>query len=198
MANNIVLYEQGDSVGIPQSGMGLSEFKPGETKIRAILEWNAAVDLDIHAFYRPKNGGKDGHVFFQSKGNKKKSPYIHLDKDMGVGNVGGDNKEVITIGALADVDVILIATNIFRSFGFLTSDDNFGKYDGKIKLVTSSLTEIDVPLTSSQPGKWCVIALIDNSDPYSPIVTNINEVTDSEPKIDDYLDNDILELTYDD
>jgi len=193
-----VLYEQGDSVAIPQSGMELSEFTPGETKIRAILEWNAAVDLDIHAFYRPKNGKQDGHVFFQSKGNKKKSPYIHLDKDMGVGNVGGDNKEVITIGALADVDVILIATNIFRFLGFLSNDDNFGKYDGKIRLITSSSNEVDVPLTSKNPGKWCVIALIDNSDPYSPIVTNINEVTDSEPKIDDYLDNDVLELTYDD
>ncbi|MBT7035853.1 MAG: TerD family protein [Lentimicrobiaceae bacterium] len=198
MTNNIVLYEQGDSVAIPQSGMELSEFTPGETKIRAILEWNAAVDLDIHAFYRPKNGKQDGHVFFQSKGNKKKSPYIHLDKDMGVGNVGGDNKEVITIGALADVDVILIATNIFRFLGFLSNDDNFGKYDGKIRLITSSSNEVDVPLTSKNPGKWCVIALIDNSDPYSPIVTNINEVTDSEPKIDDYLDNDVLELTYDD
>ena len=191
-----MLYEQGDSVAIPQSGMELSEFTPGETKIRAILEWNAAVDLDIHAFYRPKNGKQDGHVFFQSKGNKKKSPYIHLDKDMGVGNVGGDNKEVITIGALADVDVILIATNIFRFLGFLSNDDNFGKYDGKIRLITSSSNEVDVPLTSKNPGKWCVIALIDNSDPYSPIVTNINEVTDSEPKIDDYLDNDVLELTY--
>jgi tellurite resistance protein TerA len=198
VTNNIVLYEQGDSVAIPQSGMELSEFTPGETKIRAILEWNAAVDLDIHAFYRPKNGKQDGHVFFQSKGNKKKSPYIHLDKDMGVGNVGGDNKEVITIGALADVDVILIATNIFRFLGFLSNDDNFGKYDGKIRLITSSSNEVDVPLTSKNPGKWCVIALIDNSDPYSPIVTNINEVTDSEPKIDDYLDNDVLELTYDD
>ena len=92
---------------------------------------------------------------------------------------------------------ILIATNIFRFFGFLSEGDNFGKYDGKIKLVTSASNEIDVPLTSTIPGRWCVIALIDNSDPYSPIVTNINKVTDAEPKIDDYLDNDILELTYD-
>ncbi len=196
--SNIVLREQGDSVAIPQAGMELSEYTSGETKIRAILQWNAEVDLDIHAFYRPKGGGKDGHVSFQDKGNKKKSPYIHLDKDMGVGNVGGDNQEIITIGTLANVDSILIATNIFRVFGFLSEDDNFGKYDGKIKLITSASNEIDVPLTSKKSGRWCVIALIDNSDPYSPIVTNINKVTDSEPKIDDFLDDDVLELTYED
>lgn len=195
--NNIVLRKQGDSVAIPQEGMELSEYTPGETKIRAILEWNAEVDLDIHAFYRPKDGGEDGHVFYYSKGSKKKPPHIHLDKDMGVGNVGGDNREIITIGTLANVESILIATNIYRFFGFLAEGDNFGKYDGKIKLVTSKANEIDVPLTSKAPGRWCVIALIDNSDPYSPIVTNINKVTDSEPKIDDYLDDDVLELTYD-
>lgn len=195
--SNIVLREQGDSIAIPQTGMELSEYTLGETKIKAILKWNAAVDLDIHAFYRLKNGGKDGHISFQSKGNKRRSPYIHLDKDMGVGNIAGDNKEIITIGTLADVEYILIATNIFRFFGFLAEGDNFGRYDGGVNLVTSKSDEIEVPLTSSSPGRWCVIALIDNSDPYSPMVTNINKVTDSEPKLDDYLDNDLLELTYD-
>ena len=197
---NIVLREQGDSVVIPQAGMELSEYTPGETKIIAILQWNAAVDLDVHAFFRLKGGDKDGHVFFQSKGSKKNPPYIHLDKDMGVGNVGGNNQEIITIGTLANVESILIATNIFSSkskfFDFMAEGDNFGKYDGKIKLVTNVSNEIDVPLTSKNPGRWCVIALIDNSDPYSPIVTNINQVTDSEPNIDDYLDNDVLELIY--
>ncbi len=195
--NNIVLREQGDSVAIPQSGMELSEYKPGETKMRAILKWNAAVDLDIHAFYRLKGSAKDGHVGFNEKGDKKKSPYINLDKDMGVGNVGGDNQEIITIGTLADLDYILIATNIYRTFGFL-HNDNFAQYDGKVNLITNKSNEINVPLTSKTLGRWCVIALIDNIDKYSPIVTNINKVTQNEPKLDDYLDDEILELTYDD
>jgi tellurite resistance protein TerA len=195
--SNIVLREPGDSVAIPQTGMELSEYTAGETKIRAILKWNAEVDLDIHAFFRPKDGSKDGHVSFESKGSKKRPPYICLDKDMGVGNVGGDNQEIITIGTLAHIDSILIATNIFRFFGFLAADENFGKYDGKIKLITSKSNEIDIPLTSGTPGRWCVIALIDNSDPYSPIVTNINKVTESEPKLDDYLNNNGIELPND-
>lgn len=194
---NMVLREQGDSVVIPQAGMELSEYTAGTTKLMAILQWKAAVDLDIHAFYRPKGGDKDGHVGFHSKGDKNRNPYIYLDKDMGVGNVGGENQEIITIGTLAHVDSILIATNIFRFFGFLAGGDNFGKYDGVVRLITNSSNEIEVPLLSIAPGRWCVIALIDNSDPYSPLVTNINKVTDAEPKIDDYLDNDILELGHD-
>lgn len=71
---------------------------------------------------------------------------------MGAGNVGGDNQEIITIGTLANVDSILIATNIFKFFGFLAEDENFGKYDGKIKLITSTSNEIDVPLTSKTLG----------------------------------------------
>ena len=194
---NIVLRKQGDSVAIPQTGKELSEYTPGVEKIKAILEWNAAVDLDIHAFYRLKGGKKDGHVYFGDKGRKRKSPHIHLDKDMGVGNVGGDNKEVMAIETLSAVDSVLIATNIFRMFGGIFAEgDNFAKYDGKVKLVTNKFATIEVPLISSKPARWCVIALIDNSDPYAPLVTNVNKVTDSEPKLDDYLDNDVYELTY--
>lgn len=195
---SIVLREQGDSVIIPQSGMELSEYIVGVTKLKAILQWQTAVDLDIHAFYRLKNNDGDGHVGFHSKGSKKKAPYINLNKDMGVGNVGGNNQEIISVGTLEHIDSILIATNIFRVFSFLAKDDNFGKYDGVVRLITSSSNEVEVPLTSTMHGRWCVIALIDNSDPFSPLVTNINKVTNEEPKIDDYLDTDIFSITYDD
>ena len=195
---NIVLANQGDSAVIPHSGLNLSEYVAGKPKLRAVLEWNAAVDLDIHAFYRLRSGGKDGHVFFGSKGKKNKKPYIYLDKDMGVGNVGGDNREIITIGALGEVECILIATNIFRVFGFLAKEENFARYDGFVSIITSLNEEIEVPLTSNVAGRWCVVALIDNSCADYPVVTNINEVVNEEPKIDDYLDDSVLELTYED
>jgi len=194
--SNIILYEPGDSVTIKQHGCELSEYVGGITKLKAILNWKAAVDLDIHAFYRTKNG-KDGHVSFQHKGSAKKTPYIHLDKDAGVGNVAGDNQEIITIGSLKDIECILIATNIFRFFEGLAKDENFAKYDGRVRLVTNDNNKIVVPLTSNSPGRWCIIALIDSSDPYTPIVSNINKITNTEPCIDDYLDNDILEIAYD-
>ncbi len=194
--NNIVLYEPGDSIVIEQKGCELSEYIKGTTKLHAVLTWNDAVDLDIHAFYRTKQG-VDGHISFQKKGSQKKSPYIHLDKDAGVGNTAGDNKEVITIASLKEIESVLIATNIFRLFGGLSKNDNFAKYDGTVKITTTSSKDIVVPLTSKKHARWCVIALIDNSDPYSPLVSNINKVTDNEPLIDDYLDNDILEIAYD-
>ncbi|MDX8413969.1 MAG: hypothetical protein R8J85_07765 [Mariprofundales bacterium] len=195
MNHNITLWKPNDSVVIPQSGMELSEYISGTKKLKAILQWNAAVDLDLHAFYRPKDEGEDGHIFFGDKGKKKHSPYIHLDKDMGVGDVGGNNHEKISIGALADVECILIATNIFRFFECFSGSDTFGKYDGKVKISTClSNNEIHVPLTSNCRGHWCTIALIDNTDPYSPIISNINKVTNDEPKIDDYLDQDIVDM----
>ncbi len=195
---NTVLANQGDSAVIPHNGLNLSEYVAGKTKLRAALKWNAAVDLDIHVCYRPKDGGKDGHVSFLSKGKKNRKPYIHLGKDMGVGNVGGDNREIITIGSLGQVERILIATNIFRFFGSLAKDDNFARYDSSVSIITSLNDEIEVPLTSDEPGRWCVIALIDNSEPESPIVMNINKIVKEEPKIDDYLDDVVFELSYDD
>ena len=194
--SNIVLYNQGDSVVIPQQGRDLSEHVLGITKLKAMLNWRAAVDLDIHAFYRLKDTSEDGHVYFLNKGKSNKPPHINLDKDAGVGNAGGDNQEAITIGSLAHVNCILIATNIFRFFG--REDDNFARYDGTVRLATSRGDEVIVPLTSRKPGRWCVIALIDNTDAYAPMVYNINQVTNDEPKLDDYLDKQILPIAYED
>jgi len=196
--SNIVLHEQGDATVISQHGQDLSEYKVGITKLKAVLNWRTAVDLDIHAFYRMKMNSEDGHVNFGNKGSKVKKPYIHLDKDAGVGNIGGDNQEIITIGALQGVECILIATNIFRVLGFLAGDEKFSKYDGEVQIITSNGDKVTVPLTSNETGRWCVIALIDNTDPYSPVVTNINKVVESEPKIDDFLDNDILDAIFED
>ena len=191
--SNIVLRKQGDSAVIPQIGSELSEYIPGIKRIKAVLEWRSAVDLDIHAFYRLKKRMISGHVYFAAKGNPEKSPYIHLDEDMGIGNVAGRNREIITIGTLADVESVLIATNIYSS----PKGNVFARYGGRVRLITSKSDTIEVPLTSPKPASWCVIALIDNSDPYSPLVTNINKVTDDVPRLDDYLDDDIHELTYD-
>ena len=84
-------------------------------EIKATLRWRTAVDLDLHCFYRLKTdtppvpqkkgflaklvgmGGSsaEGHVCFSSRGSKTASPWIFLDEDAGVGDVGGDNEENI-------------------------------------------------------------------------------------------------------
>jgi len=148
--------------------------------VKVTLAWTAKVDLDLHAFYRLKNG-KTGQVFFGSKGALEKAPFIKLDKDMGVGNTGGDNKETLLIGDLSQIECIIFATNIFRFFG--RGKENFSRYDGRV-ILTTSLGEVTVPLTSETPGSWAVIAKVDNM--HQPVITNINQILERQPELKDF------------
>ncbi|MEY3219270.1 MAG: hypothetical protein RIT27_627 [Pseudomonadota bacterium] len=168
----IILKQKGDSTEIAQK----------LTRIQVKMTWTTGVDLDLHAFYRTTTG-ETGQVYFADKGNLTQFPFIALDQDAGVGNSAGNNEENLTISSLEKIELILIATNIFRFFGFLSKGDNFARYDGKVSLQTNAGEHIEVPLTSNEIGKWCVIAAIDNSNPTSPKVININRVQKSEPDL---------------
>jgi tellurite resistance protein TerA len=168
----VILKQKGDSTEIAQK----------LTRIQVQMTWTKGVDLDLYAFYRTKTG-KTGEVNFSDKGDLTKYPFIALDQDAGVGNTAGENEENLTIASLENMETVLIATNIFRFFGFLSKGDNFARYDGKVSLKTNAGDHIEVPLTSNEIGKWCVIAAIDNSNPNSPKVININRVQKSEPDL---------------
>ena len=151
--------------------------------VHAKLTWKHAVDLDLHGFYKTK-AGQFGHIYFGNKGNLQKEPYIALDQDAGVGNKAGDNEENIRIGNLAHLSSVLIATNIFRFFGFLSSGENFAKYDGKVVIESDTGDSVEVPLISEEKGRWCLIAKIDNTGA-APQVININTVQKDEPAAKD-------------
>jgi tellurite resistance protein TerA len=170
----ITLQKKGDSVSL------LKKF----TKVITKLTWKQAVDLDLHAFYILKNG-KFGHIYYSEKGKIDRSPYISLDQDAGVGNTAGDNEENLMIGSLKDIKEVIFATNIFRFFDSFSSGDNFAKYDGKVIIKTDAGDHIEVPLNSSEIGKWCIIAKIDNSDETKPKIININKVQQKEPVVTD-------------
>ena len=174
MATQKNVLKQGGRAGLTKSA-----------KIGAKLTWTKPVDLDLHAFYKTKEG-LFGHVYYDNLGNLYKPPCIQLDEDAGIDNTGGNNEENITIKSLSHVESILIATNIYRKFSFLSFGDNFAKYDGKVVIETDRGEHIEVPLDSEKVGKWCVIAKIDNSDPSHPHVININKVQKSEPNIKDF------------
>ncbi|MFF2447977.1 hypothetical protein ACFVSW_12845 [Neobacillus sp. NPDC058068] len=89
------------------------------------------------------------------------------------------------IKKLQDVEKLIIATHIFRIFGFLKKEDNFAKYDGRVLIKTNNGDDIEVPLTSTTPGRWCIITKIDNSNSTDPKVININHVQSSEPTVND-------------
>lgn len=171
------LEKKGDS-----TKFDLSKSKKIE-KIYAKLFWKKGVDLDVHAFYKNKNG-KKGHVYFATKGYLNKEPFIMLDKDSGVGNTSGNNQENITISDLKHFDFILFSVNIFRFF--FRRGENFAKYDGKVILETDRGDQISVPLTSEEIGTWFVIAMLDNSNPNEPRIVNINQVLKSEPVIENF------------
>lgn len=155
------------------------------SKIKAKLTWTQSVDLDLHAFYKTKEG-LFGHIYYDNKGKLYQPPCIELDEDAGIDDTGGDNEENITIKTLSHVQSILIATNIYRRFSFFSLGDNFAKYDGKVIVKTDLGEYIEVPLNSEEVGRWCVIAKIDNSDPSDPYVININKVQKSEPSLKDF------------
>ena len=124
-------------------------------------------------------GGGDGHILFSSKGNLNKSPWIRLDQDSGVGDVGGDNEENMTFTNLDALDCAIIVANIYGK------KTNFARYDGRVT-VKGGGREIEVPLTETRKGSWCIVALIDNRDG-TPKLLNVNKTVSSQPKLDDYL-----------
>lgn len=183
-------------VTLDTPGQSMILQKKGDTKdFLATLKWRSAVDLDLHCFYRLKgtqsNGGffqkimtsvgQEGHIFYGGKGSLNRSPWIRLDKDSGVGDVGGDNEENMTFTNLDGLDCAIVVANIY------SKNTNFSQYDGRLT-VKGGGREIDVPLTEKQRGSWCVVALIDNRDE-TPKLININKTISSRPKLNDYLKN---------
>lgn len=190
LASKIVLKQKGEKANL--SG---NEFQ-------ATLKWKAAVDLDLHCFYQLKStapapskgilsklfgggdsnvsGGGEGHIFFSKRGSKERSPWIYLDQDAGVGDVGGDNEENIYFTNLGYIENAIIVANIYNKV-----DANFASYDGLVT-VRSSAQEIEVPLTERKPGSWCVIARVDNSG-RTPQLININKTQRNTPAINQFV-----------
>ena len=161
------------------------------------LVWTAPVDLDLHAYYLSKNERKnnifsrlfkgkpshsknEGLVYFGNYGSENKFPYICLDQDAGVGDVGGDNEENLYFIDLSVHEYILIVANIFNK-----SNTSFSSYDGKVVL-TADNKEYTVPLISQEKGSYCIIACIDNRGE-EPKLININKITNRRPKIKEFM-----------
>lgn len=171
----VTLKKQGDSTQISLKKKDLSI-------IDVKMYWTKGADLDLHAFYKTKSG-EFGQVYFGEKGKLDGKPFILLDKDAGVGGTAGKNEENLRIKNLNHFSSIIIAANIFRFLGFLHTNDNFAKYDGKVEIKTDTGDSVIVPLMSEEKGRWCIIAKIDNTADH-PSVININKIQAEEPTED--------------
>lgn len=138
------------------------------TEVNIKLQWQAAVDLDLNAFYTTKSG-QTGAVDY----SEKMGPNIRLDNDAGVGDRGGKNEENIKITSLDDLKEIWFATKIFSKGG------SYSDYDGQVAVQTNNGDTIQVPLTSRELKPYLVIAKLTN-DQGAPTITNLNDAVDCE------------------
>lgn len=188
LSSKVILKQKGQKANLSCKGF------------HAMLTWKTAVDLDLHCFYRLKGAageapakkgflgkifsgagtGGTGQVSFMNRGSKTSSPWIYLDKDAGVGDRGGDNRENIYFTKLDEIEHALIAANIFNK-----PNANFATYNGLVT-VRGGSQEIEVPLTESAPGSWCIIAHLDNSGE-SPQLINVNHTQKDKPELSQFL-----------
>jgi tellurite resistance protein TerA len=163
--------------------LSLAKGPGGPPQIKVRMTWHSGVDLDLHAFYRLKDG-RTGHVYFGDKGSLKASPWIALDQDAAVDRRAGDHEEILTIAKIDAVHTVLFAANIFTLGGLLGfGNENFARYDGVVTVSTGD-QDIVAALASTEPGRWAVIAQIDNSS--TPRVTRIDRVLKKQPTLEDF------------
>ncbi len=172
------------STKVLEQNKDFSEISSTFNHIAVTLSWTQAVDLDLYAFYRAKDG-KIGEIFYDNKGSLRNFPFMKLDEDSGIGNTGGDNEENLIITSISEMDYILIAVNIYKEkgfFSFFKKEDSFARYDGKILVQPDTKQRVEIPLSSPESGEWCIVAGIDNRGEI-PRVLNINSVEKKKPDL---------------
>jgi uncharacterized protein involved in tellurium resistance len=145
------------------------------------LKWTTAVDLDLMAFYKAKDG-RVGGVFSNnyaggSMGGLNAFPFIQLSGDAGVGAEGGDNEETLRITKLDDLAEVYICTINFTDAS-RNRNATFRNYDGHVLVMDEKGESVAVPLDSVEPGTVAVIAKIDNSSVIGAKLINENRVMD--------------------
>ena len=129
-------------------------------QMKVSLIWTSAVDLDLMAFYKTKEG-RTGGVYSDnyaggSFGDLNQFPFIQLSGDEGVGAVGGDNQEDLRITKLDDYEELYICA---LNFTDASSGSNkvFADYDARIEVMTDRGEKHTVALDSQQLGPLALI-----------------------------------------
>lgn len=128
--------------------------------ITVSLVWTAAVDLDLMAFYKTRDG-RTGGVYSDNYaggglGDLAAFPFVELSGDAGVGAKGGDNREVMKISKLDDYEELYICALNFTDASSGAAKV-FADYDAKVQVVTDRGEAHTVALDSRQPGAVAVI-----------------------------------------
>ncbi|MCP4696753.1 MAG: stress response protein [Gammaproteobacteria bacterium] len=143
------------------------------------LKWHSAVDLDLMAFYKTKDG-RSGGVYSNNYaggflGDMNAFPFIELSGDAGVGAAGGDNEEVLRISKIDEMETIYICTLNFTDAS-AGRNSAFNAYDGHIEIQDDKGESIGVPLDARETGTVAVIAKIDNTGFMGAKLVNENRI----------------------
>ncbi|WP_373501241.1 stress response protein [Desulfococcus sp.] len=129
-------------------------------KIDISLIWSAAVDLDLMAFYRTRDGRTGGVYSDNYQGGTLGAldafPYIRLSGDAGVGGAGGANREDMSLSRIDDFEEIYICALNFTD-AVSGQSRVFADYDARIQVATDRGETHTVPLDSTLPGPVAVI-----------------------------------------
>jgi tellurite resistance protein TerA len=148
-------------------------------QLMVTLQWTTAVDLDLMAFYKTKDGSVGG-IFSDnyaggSMGSLNAFPFIQLSEDAGVGAKGGENEEVIRITKLDDMAEVYICTINFTDAS-QKKESRFSNYDAQVTVVDDKGESVAVPLDANVAGTVAVIAKIDNSGFMGAKLINENRI----------------------
>ncbi|MFH1464301.1 MAG: stress response protein [Pseudomonadota bacterium] len=130
-------------------------------QLKVSLIWTSAVDLDLMAFYKTKDG-RVGGVYSDnyaggSMGDLNAFPWAQLSGDAGVGAKGGDNEEVLLVSKLDDFEELFICALNFTDASAGTNKV-FADYDARVEVVTDRGEKHVIKLDSRQQGSVAVIA----------------------------------------
>ena len=177
LPEKIVLADKGQQVDLPTV-----------KKLVATLSWKNGndgkeVDLDLMAFFEPKDGGEAGGVFTNllpggDLGDLNKFPFIKLSGDAGVGGAAGEHQEELKITNLDKIGKLhLIAVNYTESQKNTTnSPASFSEYNGHIEVKDDTGHSFDIPLKSTTPGTVAHVLTIDNTGGIGAVLEMKDEV----------------------
>ena len=139
------------------------------------LIWTSAVDLDLMAFYKTKDG-RTGGVYSEnysggSLGSLEQFPFIRLSGDAGVGASGGDNQEDMCITKITDFEELFICA---LNFTDASSGENkvFANYDARVRVMTDKGETHNIVLDSREPGTVAVLCKISSGFIVSELIND--------------------------
>lgn len=129
-------------------------------QLKVALVWTSAVDLDLMAFYKTKDG-RTGGVYSNNyssgnMGDLNSFPFMQLSGDAGVGGTGGDNREEMLVSKLDDMETLeIVAVNFTDASS--GANKTFADYDARVEVMTDSGDSHTIRLDSTSSGSVATI-----------------------------------------